>query len=200
MIFDDKGDSMEIILASGSPRRRELMALITPHFRVETSDVDERALTAPSPALLVQTLARAKACAVAVSRPQSLVLGCDTVVELDGRVYGKPVNKEDARGMLTALSGQTHLVHTGVCALVNHGEAPLHEVCFTDTTRVTFIPLTAEEIEEYISTDEPYDKAGGYGVQGPAAKFVCRLEGCYFNVMGFPVSRVYQLLKQCDAL
>lgn len=181
---------MELILASASPRRKELMGLITPDYRVAVSDVDESALTAEHPALLAQTLGTAKARAVAAQYPNSVVIGCDTVVDLDGCVYGKPADVQQARAMMRALSGRTHCVHTGVCVCTRGGEQ-----VFCETTRVTFLPLTDAEIEAYIHTDEPYDKAGGYGVQGQAAKFVCRIEGCFFNVMGLPVSQLYQVLK-----
>ena len=186
---------MPIILASGSPRRKELMALITPEYTVTTSEVDERALRADTPALLAGVLAQAKCAAVAALCPDGMVVGCDTVVDVDGTVYGKPEDKADARRMMHVLSGRTHLVHTGVCI-----EGPRGRRCFTDTTRVTFAPLSEEEIEAYISTDEPYDKAGGYGVQGAAAKFVTHIDGCYFNILGFPVPRVYAALKELDAL
>lgn len=179
-----------LILASGSPRRQELLHLITDEFAVCTSEVDERAITAPTAKELVQKLAQAKAAAVAAIRPGDLVLGCDTVVELDGRVLGKPQDREEARQMMQALSGRRHLVHTGVC-LLQKDRADL----FAETTEVEFSPLCAQEIEDYILTPEPYDKAGGYGVQGGAAKFVTALHGCYFNVMGLPVSAVYRHLK-----
>lgn len=181
---------MSLILASASPRRRELLALVEPDFTVAAADVDERAVTAPDPASLARALAQAKCLAVAGGHPRDIVIGCDTVVDVDGRVFGKPGDREEARRMLRALSGRSHLVHTGVC--IRCGQ---QQELFADTTVVTFAPLDEAEIEAYIRTDEPYDKAGGYGIQGGAARFVTRLEGCYFNVMGFPVPRVYQALK-----
>ena len=156
---------MGIILASSSPRRRELMALITPDYTVRTSDVDERAIRAETPALLAQKLAVAKCRAVAESCPEDVVIGCDTVVD------------------------------AGVCIA-----AQGRELCFAATTKVVFDALSDAEIEAYIATDDPYDKAGAYGVQNGAAKFVAGIEGCYFNVMGFPVSRVYNALKELDVL
>ena len=175
---------MGIILASSSPRRRELMALITPDYTVRTSDVDERAIRAETPALLAQKLAAAKCRAVAESCPEDVVIGCDTVVDVDG-----------ARRMIRVLAGRGHLVHTGVCIA-----AQGRELCFAATTKVVFGALSDAEIEAYIATDDPYDKAGAYGVQNGAAKFVAGIEGCYFNVMGFPVSRVYNALKELDVL
>ena len=176
---------MGIILASSSPRRRELMALITPDYTVRTSDVDERAIRAETPALLAQKLAVAKCRAVAESCPEDVVIGCDTVVDVDGAVFG----------MIRVLAGRGHLVHTGVCIA-----AQGRELCFAATTKVVFGALSDAEIEAYIATDDPYDKAGAYGVQNGAAKFVAGIEGCYFNVMGFPVSRVYNALKELDVL
>ena len=186
---------MQIILASGSPRRRELMALITPDYTVVTSDVDESALAADTPAQLAAVLGEAKCTAVAAQYADAVVIGCDTVVECDGTVYGKPKDQADAARMLHTLSGRTHLVHTGVC-ISSKGR---HDV-FTVTTRVTFAPLTEAEIKAYISTPEPYDKAGSYGVQGAAAKFVSGIEGCYYNVMGFPVQRIYRALQAIEGL
>ena len=182
---------MKMILASASPRRQQLLGMITPDFEVITSQVDERAITADTPALLAQKLARAKCLAVAQSHPGRVVLGCDTVVDCGGKVFGKPKDKEDARRMLKALSGSDHFVHTGVCVW-HEGESHT----FTATTRVRFFPLTDEQIEAYISTDEPYDKAGGYGIQGAAALFCEEIEGCYYNIMGLPVSRLARLLQK----
>lgn len=180
---------MAIILASGSPRRRELMALITPDYRVETSDVDESGITAADPASLVQALARAKCMAVAQHHPEDVVIGCDTVVDCGGEVFGKPRDAADARRMLRALSGRTHAVHTGVC-IARGGRVE----CFADTCRVTFFPIGEADLEAYIASAEPYDKAGGYAIQGHAAVWIDRLEGDYYTIMGFPVSRVARTL------
>ena len=180
-----------LILGSSSPRRRELLALITPDFTVHTGDVDESTLTAPTPVQLAQVLAEAKCTAVAKSFPDDAVIGCDTVVDVDGIVFGKPKDIADARRMMQTLSGRTHFVHTGVCI-----KAAGQTIAFADTTKVTFAPISEDEIAAYIATDEPYDKAGSYGVQGLAAKFVTQISGCYFNVMGFPVACVYAALKK----
>ena len=184
-----------LILASSSPRRKELLGLITPRFTVCAADIDERALSAPAPGELAGLLGRAKCAAVAREYPADTVIGCDTVVDVDGEVLGKPRDKDDARRMIGLLSGRAHLVHTGVC--IRQGA---RELSFVDTTRVAFVPLSAAEIEAYIATPVPYDKAGAYGVQSGAAKFVQGIEGCYFNVMGFPVPRVYAALKELGAL
>ena len=180
-----------LILGSGSPRRKELLALATDlPFEVKVSAVDEEAITAENAFLLVQKLAAAKAAAVAAECPGDIVIGCDTVVDLDGAVLGKPADREEARAMIRALSGREHLVHTGVC--IRQGD---RADTFAETTRVEFYPLSDEEIEAYISTPEPYDKAGAYAVQGGAARYVKQLVGCYFNVMGLPVSAVYRHLS-----
>lgn len=184
-----------IILASASPRRKELMALITPDYMVITSEVDESVLTADSPAALAALLGGAKCLEVAKIYPDSVVIGCDTVVEIDGVVYGKPRDKAHAAAMLHALSGRTHLVHTGVCICCG-----TRQESFVETTSVTFAPLTEREIAAYVATDEPYDKAGGYGVQGFAARFVAGIGGCFYNVMGFPVRRIYEALCKLGCL
>ena len=184
---------MSMILASGSPRRKELLGMICPDFIVKTSSFDESGVTAQTPALLALALARGKCQAVAQDHPEDLVIGCDTVVDFNGQVFGKPKDKEDARRMLTALSGADHWVHTGVCM-----QKGGHLEESVTSTRVRFYPLTAEEIEQYISTEEPYDKAGGYGIQGHAALFCEGIEGCYYNVMGFPVSKVVRMFQKFE--
>ena len=175
---------MSLILASGSPRRRELMALITPNYTVAPSDVDESRITAAMPAQLAQALAEAKALAVAQQHPDDTVIGCDTVVDCDGAVFGKPSGEEDAVRMLHALSGREHKVHTGLC-VVHGGKAYLA----TETTRVA-----------YARTPEPYDKAGAYAIQGHAALWCSGIVGCYYNIMGLPVHRLAQVLRQAGAL
>ena len=181
---------MPIILASASPRRKELMSLITRDFVVAASAVDESGIRADTPSGLALELACAKCADVARTHFADAVIGCDTVVDVNGKVFGKPRDRADARRMLLAYSGRSHLVHTGVCIQ----RAGLREK-FTVTTKVTFCPLTKAEIEAYLDTGEPYDKAGAYGIQGTAARFVRGVEGCYFNVVGLPVSRVYAALK-----
>lgn len=184
---------MALILASVSPRRKELLARITPDFTVLTSEFDESTVTAPTPCGTAAALAKGKCLAVAAQHPEDIVVGCDTVVEHEGAIYGKPHDKEDARRMLTALSGADHYVHTGVC--IAAPSLPGGHECFAVTTRVRFFALTEAEIEAYISTDEPYDKAGGYGIQGAAALFCELIEGDYYNIMGLPVSRLARALR-----
>ncbi len=183
---------MALILASASPRRSELLARITPHFTVQASDFDESTVAASTPRGTALALARGKCLAVAAQHPADVVVGCDTVVEREGRIYGKPHGRQDARRMLESLSGADHFVHTGV-AIAAPGLAGGAE-SFAVTTRVRFFALTEEQIETYIATPEPYDKAGGYGIQGAAALFCEEIEGDYYNIMGLPVSRLARAL------
>ena len=142
-----------------------------------------------TPAHLVEQLARGKCLAVSAQHPGAVVIGCDTVVDVNGEVFGKPHSEEDAKRMLRALSGAAHEVHTGVC--ISDGT---RTESFVDSCRVTFFPLSGEEIDFYASTAEPYDKAGAYAIQGRAALWLDRIEGDYYTIMGLPVSRTVQLL------
>lgn len=180
---------MSLLLASGSPRRRELLALITRDYTVVPSAVDERRIAADSPAHLAGALAVAKAQAVAAAHPQDVILGCDTIVDCDGQVFGKPRDEADAARMLRALSGRTHKVHTGVC--VCQGS---RKIAAVETTVVQFAPIAEEDLLRYIRTPEPYDKAGAYAIQGHAALWCTGIAGCYYNIMGLPVHRTAQLL------
>ena len=147
-----KMNAMNLILASGSPRRRELLSLYTTEFTVCASDFDESTVTADTPARLVEKLARGKCLAVSAQHPGDVVIGCDTVVDVNGTVFGKPHGVEDAKRMLRALSGSTHEVHTGVC--VSDGT---RTESFVDSCRVTFFPIPEAEIERYAATEAPYD-------------------------------------------
>ncbi len=183
------------ILASNSPRRKELLQKVVATYEVMPSSVNEGEVQAETPVLLVQKLARVKALDIAKQNPEAVVIGCDTIVELNGNALGKPHNLQEAREMLQLLSGSTHFVHTGVCV-----QKKMHRTYFVETSAVTFAPLTEKEIETYIASDEPYDKAGGYAIQGEAAKFVTKIEGCYFNIMGLPVAHLYKVLKELNYL
>jgi len=180
-----------LILASGSPRRKELLSLYTTDFTICVSDFDESGVTAPTPAQLVEQLARGKCLAVAKDHPGAVVLGCDTVVGVGGEVFGKPHSVEDAKRMLRALSGRHHQVYTGVAVLAG-GEEYTHVEC----TEVEFRALTDEEIDAYVATGEPMDKAGAYGVQGQGALLVERIDGDFFNVMGLPVLLLSRMLAE----
>jgi septum formation protein len=183
----------QIILASGSPRRKELLSFITDDFTVVPSNLEEIAQGTPDEQTL--KLARDKALDVARSHPGAVVIGADTLVAIDGSVLGKPKDKREAAAMLSMLSGRTHKVYTGV-AIVNDGEITTECV----VTEVTFGDMTDDEISSYIETGEPMDKAGAYGIQGYCGKFIRRIDGCYFNVMGLPQNTVYNMLKRIGAL
>lgn len=182
---------MKLILASASPRRRELLNLYTSDFTVCASDFDESTVSAPTPEKLVESLARGKCLAVAAQNPGCLVVGSDTVVDVNGEVFGKPHSRADALRMLHALSGKTHLVHTGVC--VSDGA---RTESFVDSCEVTFFPIPEPELEAYVQTAEPYDKAGGYAIQGRAALWLDGIRGDYYTIMGLPVSRTARLIEQ----
>ncbi|MEG0832554.1 MAG: Maf family protein [Oscillospiraceae bacterium] len=182
---------MRIILASKSPRRRELFSLITESFECAVSDVDESSLGCLLADELCSSLASLKAHSIFVKNKDCCVVGCDTVVEKDGVVLGKPKNKAEARKMLLSLSGSAHSVYTGVCVA-----APSFEKTVICRTNVEFFDIPASDIEAYIDSAGPYDKAGGYGIQDFAARYLNRLDGDYFNVMGLPVSRIYAILLQ----
>ncbi|MBE6719358.1 MAG: septum formation inhibitor Maf [Ruminococcaceae bacterium] len=176
-----------IILASQSPRRRELLKYITNDFEVRVSDVDETLPDGISPSEAVVYLSGIKAQPFA--KENATVIGADTVVAIDGKILGKPENADAARDMLKELSGKTHSVFTGV-TVIKDGKT--HS--FYEETRVTFHTLTDKEIDDYILTGEPLDKAGAYGIQGFGSLLVEGICGDYFNVVGLPVSRLNRLL------
>jgi septum formation protein len=184
---------MKLILASSSPRRAEILANAGLPFSVLSSAVDESSNPGETPSALVQRLANAKAQLVAarVVGP-AIVLAADTVVVLDDKILGKPSSIEDARHMLQQLSGRTHSVLTGV-SLVRLPDGERRQ--FIESTLVHFRPITDEELSSYLATEEPYDKAGAYAIQGQAGRYIPRIEGCYFNVVGLPLSRVLTELK-----
>jgi len=181
-----------LILASASPRRRELLAQAGFSFVVHPADVNEDPLPGEEPLAYVVRLARAKAEAVyaQLNDPESLVLGADTTVTLDGHILAKPVDAADAARMLRMLSGRTHRVITGVAVAGARGTEVAAEV-----TGVRFVALSDDEIAAYVATGEPMDKAGAYGIQGIAAKWIPRIEGCYFNVVGLPLALVTTMLE-----
>jgi septum formation protein len=177
-----------LVLASQSPRRSEILRQAGIPFTVRAAAVDESVLSAESPADYVQRLAAAKAFAVEAADSET-VLGADTTVVIDGEILAKPVDAADARRMLAQLSGRRHEVLTGIC-LRRSG----HAIRDYATTGVVFALLSDAEIDEYVASGEPMDKAGAYAIQGLASKFVDRIEGDYFNVMGLPVALVYRRL------
>ncbi|OTA41184.1 MAG: septum formation inhibitor Maf [Symbiobacterium thermophilum] len=181
----------QLILASSSPRRQELLRQLGIPFVVEAPEVDEHAVHAGSPAELVERLALRKARAVAARHPGALVLGADTIVVVDGEILGKPADRAEAEAMLRRLSGRAHQVLTGV-ALVRDGE----ELVAHEETVVRFAPLSREQIQWYLDTGEPMDKAGAYGIQGRAAALIPSISGDYYNVVGLPLHRTVQMLTQ----
>lgn len=190
----------KIILASASPRRKELLRQIGIPFEVRVSHVEEK-INDTQPQAVVEALARQKAEAVFAASPEDtvLVIGADTIVVLDGRILGKPHTEEEATEMLSSLSGRSHEVYTGVCFLYRQNGEKKQKV-FHEETKVTFYPMTKQETEAYVSTKDCMDKAGSYGIQGPAAAFIKGICGDYNNVVGLPVARVYQELKECGWL
>ena len=182
----------DIILASASPRRSELMTLAGFRFDVICADIDEIVPEKALPQEVVMSLALQKAQAVAKDHRKSAVVGSDTVVALDGKILGKPRSEKEAAEMLRSLSGRIHKVYTGVAIVC--GEKV---TSFFEETEVEFFPLTDPEILDYVATGEPMDKAGAYGIQGRGAVLVKRINGDYFNVMGLPISKVYRELKDC---
>jgi septum formation protein len=190
---------MNLILASGSPRRRELLAQAGYSFEVQVSSVDESRRPGEEAIRFATRLAREKAEEVFTQRQSSvvaplLVLGADTVVVCDGEVLGKPVDAADAMRMLMLLSGRTHHVVTGVAVAGGSSSSPVLEVA-AEITHVTMRTLSPLDISQYVASGEPMDKAGAYAIQGHAARWIPRISGCYFNVVGLPLALVASLLE-----
>jgi septum formation protein len=187
-----------LVLASASPRRRELLALAGFSFEVRPAEIDESVAPGEEPVGYVTRLAREKAQAVLAALGADnagvVVLGADTTVIVDGAILGKPVDVEDAKRMLRLLAGRMHRVATGVAVVTARSVEATAEM-----TTVEFLPMSEEEIAGYVATGEPMDKAGAYGIQGRAARWIPRVEGCYYNVMGLPVARVARMLAAAGA-
>ena len=181
-----------LILASASPRRRDLLAQLAIPFRIIPANIDERVLPEESPCDYPRRVALAKARHIAQQFPAAVVLGADSVVVLERQILGKPRDAAEARRMLTHLSGRQHAVLTGLAVL--HQERQL-AYCDLVKTLVRFHVLSREMIERYVATGEPLDKAGAYAIQGAAAPFVASREGCYTNVVGLPLRRTAALLQ-----
>jgi len=185
---------MKLILASASPRRAEILRTAGLQFAVLTSAVDETAVPNESPQDLVRRLALAKAELVAARAVgPAIVIAADTIVALEGVIFGKPRTSEDARQMLEKLSGRTHSVVTGV-ALIRLPDVERRE--FIETTQVHFASISKDEIVKYLSSGEPFDKAGAYAIQGLGGRFIPRIDGCYFNVVGLPLARLCKELAE----
>lgn len=189
---------MKLVLASASPRRAEILRNAGLPFEVRSALIDESPREGESPEHYVRRLAleKARSVANAAAEEQSdatIFVGADTTVVIEGEMLGKPESDEDARRMLHGLGGREHEVHTGL-ALVRRPGA--WERVVGEVTRVTFAPISEDEIERYVATGEPFGKAGGYAIQGIAGRYITRIEGCYFNVVGLPLARLYSILRE----
>lgn len=185
---------MRIILASASPRRKELLEQLGLDFEIIVSDIEE-VITETEPGRVVEELSAQKAEAVFhQTEGDVLVIGADTVVALEGNILGKPKSKENAKEMLRCLQARSHGVYTGVTLYTRKGEKEFRNT-FYECTNVKFYPMTESEIKWYVETGEPMDKAGAYGIQGLGAKFVEKISGDYNNVVGLPIARIYQEIK-----
>ena len=185
----------KLILASGSPRRKELLGMLGYDFEVIVSNVQETMKEGLGPVAKVKDLAYQKASAVLKEHPDAIVIGADTIVLVDGEILGKPHDEKEATEMMKRLKNREHQVITGVAILCDR-----RQQFFSETTEVYFENISAEEISRYVKTAEPYDKAGAYAIQGWAGKFISRIEGDYYNVMGLPIAKVYSKLKRMEKL
>jgi septum formation protein len=191
-----------LVLASASPRRQDLLRNANISFTVQPADIDETPRAGENPREYAERLAQEKALAVWQTRPHDVVLGADTTVAVDETIFGKPADGADAAHMLRALSGRTHQVITGV-SVVWPGKLRTEDrrlKTASETTLVTVNKLSEEEIQEYIATGEPMDKAGAYAIQGIASRWIPRIEGDYCNVVGLPVALVYRILRRSEPL
>ena len=184
-----------LILASASPRRREILTSAEITFTVQAANVPEEPQPGESPVGCAERLAREKAIAVRQRQSSDIVLGADTIVVVGDEMLGKPANDQDAARMLRLLSGRRHVVTTGVCVA-----GPGFEDVRSESTTVFMEPLTEDDIRFYVSHGEPMDKAGAYAIQGIASRWISRIEGDYFNVVGLPISLVYRMLRERNCL
>ena len=195
---EDAGyNTVKIILASSSPRRAEILRNAGIAFEIRPTQIDETALPGETAHAMVVRLAEAKARAAAAQigagLRECIFVGADTTVELDGEILGKPRDSAHAREMLAKLSGRTHQVLTGLFLLRLPDDA---SIAVVENSAVTFAPLGEKEIDAYVSSGEPLGKAGAYAIQGLAGRYIPKIEGCYFNVVGLPLARLYALLRE----
>lgn len=183
-----------LILASASPRRRDLLTQAGLRFDVLPAHIDESLRPNELPAAYVQRLALEKAQAIHALHPRAIVLGADTTVVLDNEILNKPTDRADAERMLRALSNRAHQVHTGIAVVT-----PTTQRTHIETTTVFFSPIPADDLAHYLSTGDSLDKAGAYGIQGYAARWITRIEGDFFNVVGLPIAATIQLLTLSQA-
>jgi septum formation protein len=189
-----------LILASQSPRRAELLRNAGISFEVRAADVDESPRQGEDPFVYVRRLAREKALAVLASAPNgAIVLGADTTVVVDGESLGKPLDAEEARQMLRRLSGRAHLVTTAICLARRDRSGTAMAEVESEVTEVEFAAIGEPEIAAYVASGEPMDKAGAYAIQGGASRWIPRIRGCYFNVVGLPVARVCAMLARAQS-
>lgn len=180
-----------IILASASPRRKELLSHIIKDFIVCPSDIDESLPTSILPNEAAEYLATKKTLSVAKKYPHDIVIGSDTIIVYDNKIFGKPLNKEDAKRMLKTFSGKTHFVITGVCVIKDK-----KTLSFSSINEVTFYELSDHEIDTYLNDNEYVDKAGSYAIQGKASIFIKEIKGDYNSIVGLPIGKLNRILKQ----
>ena len=185
-----------VILASGSPRRKELLEQIGVSFEIKTSQKEE-VMSSTNPEEVVKELSKMKAEDVAegILEP-AIILGADTVVAHNGRILGKPKDKQDAIQMISSFAGQEHYVYTGVCIIIKEADGSQEIISFAEGTKVTVYPMTEKEILDYVESGECNDKAGSYAIQGLFAPYIKGIEGDYYNIVGFPIAKIYQRLKE----
>ncbi len=185
-----------VVLASGSPRRKELLEQMGVSFEIKTSQKEE-VITSTNPEEVVKELSRMKAEDVAegILEP-AIILGADTVVAHNGRILGKPKDKEDAVQMISSFAGQEHYVYTGVCIIIKEADGEKKVISFAECTKVIVYPMTEQEILNYVESGECNDKAGSYAIQGLFAPYIKGIEGDYYNIVGFPIAGIYQRLKE----
>ena len=182
-------NKFQLILASASPRRRELLGWTFLPFKIIPSEIEE-VIESDIPTEVVESLAKQKAFDIWTKYPDAMVIGADTIVVNEGKILGKPHTKEVARQMLSELSGKSHDVYTGICILWQK-----EEILFHVHTKVNFLPISEDIMEFYLNTNESLDKAGAYGIQGAALSFIDSIEGSYSNVVGLPVDKVLEKIK-----
>lgn len=185
-----KAQKYKVILASASPRRKEILGKTGIDFEVQVSDCDEN-IDEKQPDKLVMKLSELKARDVAAKNPDAIIIGSDTVVAHKGHIMGKPADRAEAISMIKSFAGDIHQVYTGVTIIIPNEKTYTYNVC----TDVHVLQMTDEEIERYVDTGEPMDKAGAYAIQGLFAPFISKIDGDYYNVVGLPISSVYGILK-----
>ena len=186
-----KAQKYKVILASASPRRKEILGKTGIDFEVHVSDCDEN-IDEKQPDKLVMKLSELKARDIASKNPDAIIIGSDTVVAHKGHLMGKPADRAEAISMIKSFAGDIHQVYTGVTIIIPNEKTYTYNVC----TDVHVLPMTDEEIEHYVDTGEPMDKAGAYAIQGLFAPFISKIDGDYYNVVGLPISSVYAILKK----